>query len=135
MDFLRQRTEHSAAVRIGWRVAVGTVLRSRSGNGRKSAIDAIVRRAIHADAILRGPEDGLVAGRARLRGQPEAGARLMRLMGLEAIYPKPRLSLPAPGHKIYPYLLRDLTIAGRTRRGAATSPTFDCAGDSSTWWQ
>ena len=37
--------------------------------------------------------------------------RLMRLMGLEAIYPKPRLSLPAPGHRIYPYLLRDLIIS------------------------
>jgi putative transposase len=41
---------------------------------------------------------------------PKRVRRLMRLMGLEAIYPKPRLSLPAPGHKIYPYLLRDLTI-------------------------
>ena len=28
--------------------------------------------------------------------------RLMRQMGLEAIYPKPRLSMPAPGHRIYP---------------------------------
>ncbi len=36
--------------------------------------------------------------------------RLMRLMGLEAIYPKPRLSLSAPGHQIYPYLLRWLKI-------------------------
>lgn len=36
--------------------------------------------------------------------------RLMRLMGLEAIYPKPRTSRPHPGHKIHPYLLRDLTI-------------------------
>jgi putative transposase len=42
---------------------------------------------------------------------PKRVRRLMRLMGLEAIYPKPRLSLPAPGHKIYPYLLRDLTIS------------------------
>lgn len=33
--------------------------------------------------------------------------RLMQRMGLEAIYPKPRLSDPAPGHRIYPYLLRD----------------------------
>jgi len=32
-------------------------------------------------------------------------ARLMRLMGLEAIYPKPKLSQPGEGHKIYPYLL------------------------------
>ena len=34
----------------------------------------------------------------------------MRQMGLEAIYPKPRLSTAAPGHKIYPYLLRDVQI-------------------------
>jgi putative transposase len=36
--------------------------------------------------------------------------RLMRLMGLEAIYPKPRLSLAGRGHRIYPYLLRGVTI-------------------------
>jgi putative transposase len=36
--------------------------------------------------------------------------RLMRLMGLEAIYPKPKLSQPGQGHKIYPYLLRGVTI-------------------------
>jgi transposase InsO family protein len=36
--------------------------------------------------------------------------RLMRLMGLEAIYARPRLSDPAPGHRIYPYLLRGLAI-------------------------
>lgn len=36
--------------------------------------------------------------------------RLMRLMGLEAIYRKPRTSKTAPGHKIYPYLLRDVKI-------------------------
>ena len=32
--------------------------------------------------------------------------RLMRLMGLRAIYPKRRTSSPGDGHKIYPYLLR-----------------------------
>src|SRR4051812_4393530 len=36
--------------------------------------------------------------------------RLMRIMGLEAIYPKPRLSLAGKGHRIYPYLLRGVTI-------------------------
>jgi len=36
--------------------------------------------------------------------------RLMRLMGLEAIYPKPKTSRPPPAHKVYPYLLRNLTI-------------------------
>ena len=36
--------------------------------------------------------------------------RYMRLMGLEAIYPKPRTSRLHPEHKIYPYLLRNLSI-------------------------
>ena len=36
--------------------------------------------------------------------------RLMRLMGIEAVYPKPKTSKPHPEHKIYPYLLRNLTI-------------------------
>jgi putative transposase len=36
--------------------------------------------------------------------------RLLRLMGLEAIYPKPRLSVPGRGHRIYPYLLRGVRI-------------------------
>ena len=36
--------------------------------------------------------------------------RLMRLMGLVALYPKRRTSAPGKGHKIYPYLLRGLTI-------------------------
>ena len=32
--------------------------------------------------------------------------RLMRVMGIEAIYPKKNLSRPSPSHKVYPYLLR-----------------------------
>lgn len=36
--------------------------------------------------------------------------RLMELMGLEAIYPKPNLSKRHPEHTIYPYLLRNYTI-------------------------
>jgi putative transposase len=36
--------------------------------------------------------------------------RLMRLMGLEAIYPKPRISQKGGDHRIYPYLLRNMKI-------------------------
>jgi putative transposase len=36
--------------------------------------------------------------------------RLLRIMGLEAIYPKPRLSVASRGHRIFPYLLRDVRI-------------------------
>ena len=37
--------------------------------------------------------------------------RLMRRMGLQAIYPKRRTTRPAAGHRIYPYLLRNLAIS------------------------
>jgi putative transposase len=46
---------------------------------------------------------GWQAGRRRVR-------RLMRKMGLEALCPKPNLSKPAPGHTIYPYLMKGLSI-------------------------
>jgi putative transposase len=36
--------------------------------------------------------------------------RLLRVMGLEVIYPKPRLSLAGRGHRVFPYLLRDVRI-------------------------
>jgi len=48
-------------------------------------------------------EEGFPIDRKRAR-------RLMRRMGIEALGPKPRTSKPAPGHKIYPYLLRGLPI-------------------------
>lgn len=38
--------------------------------------------------------------------------RLLRTMGLETIYPKPRTSQPNPEHRVYPYLLRDVTPNG-----------------------
>jgi putative transposase len=48
-------------------------------------------------------QQGEAANRKRVQ-------RLMWLMGLEAIYPKPGLSAPGRGHRIYPYLLRGVTI-------------------------
>jgi len=48
-------------------------------------------------------EDGVAINRKRVR-------RLMRQMGIAALGPKPNTSKPARGHKIYPYLLRGLTI-------------------------
>ena len=46
---------------------------------------------------------GLEVGRRHLR-------TLMRRMGVEAIYRRPNTSRPAPGHRIYPYLLRGLAV-------------------------
>jgi putative transposase len=41
---------------------------------------------------------------------PKRVRRLMRLMDLQAIYPKPRTTIAAADHKVYPYLLRDLAL-------------------------
>lgn len=48
-------------------------------------------------------EQGHIVNQKRVR-------RLMRLMGIEAIYPKPKLSQKDEGHRIFPYLLRGLEI-------------------------
>ena len=47
--------------------------------------------------------EGVRIGRRR-------AARLMRLLGLQAVYRAPRTSAPHPEHRVYPYLLRDLGI-------------------------
>ena len=47
--------------------------------------------------------DGVRAGRHRVR-------RLMRLMGLQAIYQAPRTSDLHPSHRVYPYLLKGMAI-------------------------
>ena len=47
--------------------------------------------------------EGVGVGRHRVR-------RLMRLMGLQAIYQAPRTSAPHPAHRVYPYLLKGLAI-------------------------
>jgi putative transposase len=52
-------------------------------------------------ALLRA--EGHTINRKRVR-------RLMRKMGIAALGPRPRTTKPAPGHKIYPYLLRGMTI-------------------------
>jgi putative transposase len=48
-------------------------------------------------------EQGYTVNRKRV-------ARLMEVMGLEAVYPKPKLSQPGEGHKIYPYLLEGVEV-------------------------
>ena len=50
-------------------------------------------------------------------------SRLMELLGIEAVYPKPKLSQPGAGHRIYPYLLRGTTV-GRVNQVWSTDITY-----------
>ena len=65
---------------------------------------------------------GYKVGRKRVQ-------RLMCAMGIEPIYPKPRLSIPAQGHKKSPYLLRNLDIE-RSNQVWCTDITYIPLGDS-----
>ena len=60
--------------------------------------------------------------------------RLMRIMGLRAIYRSPRTSRPAPEHRVYPYLLEKIRVTRPNQAWAATSLTCPWPEDSSTWW-
>ena len=61
-------------------------------------------------------QEGFKAGRMHV-------ATLMKRMGIEALYRRPNTSQPAPGHKIYPYLLRKLPIT-RPNQGWAMDITY-----------
>jgi len=79
-----------------------------------SANDLAMMRAID-EIHIDHPYFGSRNLRDELRGQGFRVGRghvrnLMRKMGIEALYRKPRLSVPHPGHKIYPYLLKGLEI-------------------------
>jgi putative transposase len=80
----------------------------------ESAANLALMRRID-EQYLRRPYYGSRRMTVWLRGEGEEVnrkrvQRLMRLMGLEAIYPKPRTTLPGAGHKIYPYLLRNVAV-------------------------
>lgn len=87
---------------------------------------AIMRRidALHLDYPFAGSRmlrdllngEGIEIGR-------EAVRTMMKRMGIEAIYRRPNTSKPAAGHRIYPYLLRTLTVE-RANQVWATDITY-----------
>jgi len=79
-----------------------------------SAVDLSVMRRIdelHLDHPFAGSRmlRDLLVGEGMAIGRRHV-ATLMKRMGIEAIYRRPNTSRPAPGHKVYPYLLRDLAV-------------------------
>jgi putative transposase len=75
----------------------------------ESAANLTLMRRID-EQYLRTPFYGSRRLAVVLRTNRKRVQRLMRLMGLEAIYPKRRTTRPGAGHKIYPYLLRNVAI-------------------------
>jgi putative transposase len=97
-------------MRASERGALGGLSAAQAGQRQRRRADAPIDELFTAwpflgsrrmTAMLRA--EGVFVNRKRVQ-------RLMRLMGIAALGPKPRTSKPAPGHKIYPYLLRNLTI-------------------------
>jgi putative transposase len=74
---------------------------------------ALMRRIdeLHLDYPFAGARmlRDLLAGEGTIVGRLHVST-LMKRMGIEAIYRKPNTSKPAPGHKVYPYLLRRLAV-------------------------
>ena len=60
--------------------------------------------------------------------------RLVRQMGLCALYPKPRTSQPAVGHTVYPYLLRSLSIERPNQVWATDICYIPMAHGFMIWW-
>ncbi len=74
---------------------------------------ALMRRIdeLHLDYPFAGSRmlQGLLVGEGYKTGRLHVRT-LMKRMGIEAIYRRPNTTKPAPGHKIYPYLLRNLPV-------------------------
>ena len=69
--------------------------------------------SVPGDPLLRVEADESLAGPAAYKGIPVSRKRvqrLMRVMGLRAIYRRPRTSQPAPEHRVYPYLVRNARV-------------------------
>jgi putative transposase len=78
-------------------------------------VDNLLLMRLIDEQYMRRPEYGYPRMTDWLHGQgyevnPKRVARLMRRMGLQAITPGPHTSKPTPGHKIYPYLLRNVEV-------------------------
>ena len=78
--------------------------------GGEPALDAVDRPAVLEDPVLRQPADDGFFGAFRETVNRKRVQRLMALMGLDAIFPKPRTTVAAPDTRVYPYLLRDRVL-------------------------
>ena len=107
---------------------------------RQCALIGLARSGVYRPAVPRSEDDESLMRRIdalytespffgsrriafELKANRKRVQRLMRLMGIEALGPKPCTSKPQPGHKIFPYLLRNMTIE-RPNQVWATDITY-----------
>ena len=90
---------------------------------RGACADAAHRRASLNVSILRKPVLGFTLRQEGLSANRKRVQRLMRVMGIESMAPKPSTSMPYPEHAKYPYLLRGLHIC-RANQVWATDITY-----------
>ena len=103
------RVERPPPVRAARPVSLGLYYEP-AGHTRGSAADAADRRANTACPFYGSRRMTAWLGQQGEEVNRKRVQRLMRVMGLEAIYPRPRRVQPRGRHKIYPYLLRGVTI-------------------------
>ena len=65
---------------------------------------------------------------------PKRIERLYRTMGIQAIGPKPNTSKPGKGHKVYPYLLKNLKVIRPNQVWAMDITYVPVQGGFSSWW-
>jgi len=111
---------------------VQSVLSAERGKCAESEAHENIRRPVYAP-----PFYGVCKMTAHLRQlghlvNEKRVRRLLRQMGLEAVYPKPKLSLSHPAHKVFPYLLRGGRLPGAIRCGALTLRIVDSVRALST---
>ena len=101
--------QHRTAMPLGVDRPLVVLLRGHGREPVDPAPDAVDRRAVLGDAVLRLAADDTLAPPSGRHGLSQAGAP-PDAMGVHALYQRPRTSQPHPAHRIYPYLLRDLPI-------------------------
>ncbi len=89
---------------------ISLVLPACGGISGRFPWDEAHRRAIHKNSVLWSTENDSMSAGPGNRYQSQEGHEADAEMGIQAVYPKPNLSKADSEHKIYPYLLRGLSI-------------------------
>src|SRR5271163_4084772 len=120
-------------MRAAERGALGGLSAATRAFRRRSGSDAPDRRAVSGEAVLRLAQDDVRPQREGRGVNRKRVQRLMRLMGLEGLVPRPGTSKAAPGNKIYPYLLRGVSIIEPNHVWASDITTFQWPAAFCIW--